>query len=88
VGIVGFFALLIIGRFFGQLATTHAALLFFGLLLCWLPELPRGLARIVLVAVPVTVALTLAQQKFAEDSARTSPGSQEPSVQDYLNFGK
>jgi hypothetical protein len=88
VGIVGLFALLVMGRFFGQLTTSNAALLFFALLLCWLPELPRGLARVVLVAVPVAVALTLAQQKFVEDSGRPSSGSQEPSIQDYLNFGK
>ncbi|HLJ96042.1 MAG TPA: hypothetical protein VKU02_22900 [Gemmataceae bacterium] len=87
-GIVGLFALLVIGRFFGQLATAHGALLFFGLLLCWLPELPRGLARVVLVTVPVAVALALAQHKFAEDSGRTSSGAPEPSIQDYLDFGK
>jgi len=97
VAVVGLFALLVMGRFFGQLATGHAALLFLGLLLCWLPELPyvrrlgprlRGFARVVLVAVPVAVALTLAQQKFVEESSRTSPGAQEPSIQDYMNFGK
>ena len=96
-GVVGLFALLVIGHFFGQLATNHAVLLFFGTLLCWLPELPylrrlrprwRGLVRIVLVAVPVAVAVTLAQQKFVADSNRTAPGSQEPSLQDYLNFEK
>src|SRR5262249_27371713 len=96
-GVVGLFALLVIGRFFGQLATGHAALLFFGLLLCWLPEMPyvrrlgprlRGLLRVVLVAVPVIIALTLAQQKHLKDSARTSPGSEEPSIQDYMDFGK
>jgi hypothetical protein len=97
VAVVGLFALLVMGRFFGQLATGYAALLFFGLLLCWLPELPyvrrlgprlRGLARVALMAVPVAVALTLAQQKFVEESSRTSPGAQEPSIQDYMNFGK
>jgi hypothetical protein len=96
-GVVGLFALLVVGRFFGQLATGYAALVFFGLSLAWLPELPflrrvgprlRGVARVVLVAIPVVVALTLAQQKFARDSARTSPGSKDPSIQDYLDFGK
>jgi hypothetical protein len=85
------------GRFFGELTTVNAGLLFFGLLLCWLPELPyvrrlgprlRGLLRIVLVAVPVAVALALAQQKFAADSGESAPGSKEPSIQDYMDFSK
>jgi hypothetical protein len=48
----------------------------------------RAFAGVVLTAVPVAVALALAQQKFVEDSARTSPGSEEPSLEDYMNFGK
>jgi hypothetical protein len=97
VGIVGLFALLVIGCFFGKLTPTHAALLFFGPLLCWLPELPyvrrlrpwlRGLAGVILTAVPVAVTLVLAQQQFIKDSAQISPSSPEPSVQDYLDFGK
>jgi len=96
-GVVGLFAVLVIGRFFGQLTTVNAALLFFGLLLCWLPEAPyirragpqlRGIARVVLTAVPLGVALTLALQKSAADSARTSPDSNEGSFQDYMDFGK
>jgi hypothetical protein len=96
-GIVGLYALLIMGHFFGQLAVAHAALLFVGTLLCWIPELPylrrlgprlRGLIRVLFVAVPVAVALALAQQKFVSDSIRTSPGSPEPSIQDYMDFGK
>src|SRR5262249_10274173 len=95
-GVVGLFALLVIGRFFGQLTTGHAALLFAAPLLCWLPELPsirrlrpwlRGLAQVVLVAVPVAVAGAQAQQKFAEAS-RPSPDSKEPSIQDYMDFGR
>ena len=39
-------------------------------------------------AVPLGVALTLALQKSAADSARTAPGSNEGSFQDYLDFGK
>lgn len=96
-GVVGLFALLVIGRFFGQLTVGNAILLFFGPLLCWLLELPyvarlgprlRGLLRVGLSVVPVIVALTLAQQKFIGDSIRTSPGSKEPSIQDYMDFGK
>jgi hypothetical protein len=96
-GVVGLFALLVVGRFFGELTTGNAALLFLAPLLCWLPELPRlsrmgslprGLGRVVLTAVPVAIALLLAQQKFVADSAQSSPGSKEISVQDYLDFGK
>jgi hypothetical protein len=96
VGTVGLFGLLVIGRFFGQLTTTHAALLFAAPLLAWLPELPyvcrlgprlRGAARVALVAVPLAVAVAQAQQKFAEES-RTSPAANEPSLEDYMDFGK
>ena len=96
-GVVGLFAVIVIGRFFEELTWTNAALLLFAPLLCWLPELPllhrmkprlRALAGVVLTAVPVAIALALAQQKFVEDSARTSPGSEEPSLEDYMNFGK
>jgi hypothetical protein len=97
VGIVGLFSLLVMGRFFGELAATNGVLLFFGLLVCWFPELPyirrlgprlRGGVRVVLTAVPVVVALLLAQQKFVADSAQNSPVSREPSIEDYMNFGK
>jgi hypothetical protein len=96
-GVVGLFALLVIGHFFGRLATAHAALLFLGPLLCWLPELPyvrqvgprlRSLAALSLAAVPVVVALMLAQQKFVADSTQSSPGTPEPSLQDYMDYGK
>ena len=95
--VVGLFAVLIMGRFFGELTWTNAALLFFAPLLCWLGELPplhrlkpglRAVAGIALAAAPVLIALALAQQKFVEDSAKTSPGSEEPSLEDYMNFGK
>lgn len=96
-GIVGLFALLVIGRFFGQLAWSHAALLFSAPLLGWLPELPyvrrmgplfRGFGRVALTTVPVVVALILAQQKFVVDSEQNSAETPEPSVQDYLDYGK
>ena len=43
--IVSLFSLVIMGRFFGHLTTTHALLLFLAPLLCWLPALsaPRRL---------------------------------------------
>jgi hypothetical protein len=89
--IVGLFALLVMGRFFGELTTLNAVLLFFGPLLCWLSQWKyvygmrpwlRSLVVLLLAAIPVAIALTLAQQKFISDSAGTSPGSQEPSIQD------
>lgn len=98
VGIVGLFALLAAGRFFGSLPKLPAVLLFLAPLLCWLPELPqrlRGLARLGLAGVPVLIALILVVQNFIRDSgldkpAPKGPGSEviEPSAEDYLNFGK
>ncbi len=97
-GTVGLFAVLLIGRFFGQLTTAHAALLGLAPLLAWLPELPyaralpsrlRGLARVAVVLLPLALALTQARARFLEDSRRpTSPGTAEPSLEDYMNFGK
>jgi hypothetical protein len=40
------------------------------------------------MAAPVVAALALAQQQFVKDSTRTSPGSKEPTLQDYMDFGK
>jgi hypothetical protein len=98
VGTVGLYALLIVGRFFGELTTGNALLLFLAPLLCWVPELPylrrvgprlRGVARLALVLVPVSLALALAQHRFEKDSAAPSPGgAEEPTLQDYLDFGK
>ncbi len=97
VGIVGLFALLVIGHFFGDLTTLHASLIFFSLLLCWVPELPplralrpslRGLARIVLAAAPIFVALALAQQEFIRQSQQHAPNGEEAAPEDYENFYK
>ena len=97
VGVVGLFGLLVMGRLFGQLTTANAALLVFAPLLSWLPEAPlgrrlgtrlRAATRVILTAVPVIAALVLAQQKFVEESASSSAGSREPSIQDYMDFGK
>jgi hypothetical protein len=97
IAVVGLFALLVIGRFFGELTTINAIALFLAPLLCWLPELPlirrlgvrqRSLVRVVLVAVPVAIVLSLAQQKFKEAAAGPSTGSEEGSIDDYRNYGK
>ena len=98
VPIVGLFSLLVIGRFFGDLTTAHATLLVFAPLLAWIPELnyprpipswARGLMRLILVGSLVSTVLVHAQRKFAQDfQAPSAPGSKEPSVDDYMNFGK
>jgi hypothetical protein len=90
-GVVGLFALLIMGCFSGELSPGLAALLFFGPLVGWATEAPprfRGLVRVALVALPVALALALAQQKFEADSKTDASGSQEPTAQDYNDFGK
>jgi hypothetical protein len=93
VGVVGLFGLLVAGRLFAGLTDLNAALLFAAPLLGWLPELLRGRPRVraalglAVVAVPVLVAVLLAQQKFAADSARPASGV-EGSLDDYMNFGK
>jgi hypothetical protein len=93
VGVVGLFALLLIGRLFAALTDLNAALLFVAPLLAWVPEpLPsrirgRAIMRLALAAVPVVVALLLAQQKFAADSAGPESGP-AGSIDVYRNFGK
>src|SRR5262245_29702924 len=96
-GVVGLFSYLVIGRLFAELTTTNAALLFFAPLLCWLLELPlvrrlpvwlRSTLGILLTVVPVSIALFLAQQKFAADSVKSAPDSGDLSPEDYMNFGK
>jgi hypothetical protein len=92
VGVTGLFALLIVGRLFAGLTDLNAALLFFAPLLAWLPELlplriyARAALRLGLVAVPVVVAIVLAQQRFAADSAQSE--SDIEGAIDYTNFGK
>jgi hypothetical protein len=97
VGIVGLFGLIVIGWFFGELHADLACLVFFAPLLAWLPELPyavrlsgkvRAFARVVLTVVPVAVALALAVRNFSREATQGSPSSAEPSIQDYMDFGK
>ena len=98
VPIIGLFSLLVIGRFFGELTSAHAVLLFCAPLLGWLPELPyvrrlpswtRGVARVILVGAVVSAVVILAQRKSDHDfQSPSGAGTDEPSVQDYMNFGK
>jgi hypothetical protein len=93
IGIVTLFGLLVIGRLFASLTNLNAALLFAAPLFGWAaeairsrPRLRAGL-RLGLAALPVVVALVLAQQKFAADSQQ-SGSSSEGSLDDYMSFGK
>ncbi|HEV8061640.1 MAG TPA: hypothetical protein VGP68_17295 [Gemmataceae bacterium] len=97
VAVVGLFSLLAIARLFAGLTTQNALVLLMAPLLAWGPELPRarqlgprlrGGLRVALTAIPVIVTLWLAQQKFAADSTGPAAGSGEPSLSDYLDFGK
>ncbi len=98
VGLVVLFSLLVIGRFFGDLSSAHAVLLFCAPLVGWLPELPyvrrlpawaRGLARVILAAVLVSAVVLDAQRRFVENSQSASPAEPgEASMQDYMDFGK
>ena len=73
IGVVAFFGLLFIGRFFGQLSTARALALFLAPLLCWTTELPAlrcqpawrvAVLRLVLVGVPLVAVLVLAKRDF------------------------
>lgn len=91
------FGLLVVGRLFAGLTTANAALLLAAPLAAWIPELwplarlggrTRTALRMTLAAVPIVVALVLAQQKFAADSAgpAESAGTGEASLNDYLSY--
>jgi hypothetical protein len=93
VGLASLFGLLIIGRLFAGLTTFNAVLLFAAPLLGWgaqalssRPLLRSGL-RLGLAALPVVVALVLAQQKFVSDYHQPESAS-EGSIDDYMSFGK
>jgi hypothetical protein len=98
VAIIGLFSLLLIGRFFGELTTIHAILLFCAPVLGWLSELPylrrlppwvRGLARVLLVVVLACAVVVHAAVRFAANSEpSTEPGSEQPSIQDYMDSGR
>jgi len=97
VAVVLLYAILVVGRFFGELSTLNAGLLFAAPLLGWLPELPyvqrmgpwlRGVLRLGFTVAVIALVVVLAQKKFSEESTRNSPGSYEPTIEDYMNFGK
>ena len=93
VGVVGLFALLVSGSYFSDLVFLNAALLFFAPLVCWLPEMPPKLraigVRVALAAIPIALAVLLAQQKFAATMDQITPGTDDPSTRDYSKeYGK
>jgi hypothetical protein len=96
IGIVLLFGVLLIGRFFGELSDQNAVLLLLAPLLAWLPELPpgkhlrpwaRGIASIILVALPMAYALNQARQPATAPGGPASP-SREPSLEDYQQFSR
>lgn len=86
--VIGIFAVVLIGRFFGSLSTSLAAWLLLTPLLAWTVELPRlrtlapgwrSATRLACVAVPLVVVVTHAQRNFtAASTARHRPS--EPSA--------
>jgi hypothetical protein len=93
-GIVGLFAALVSGHFFGSLTIANGVLLFAAPLLSCVPlPLPRTWPRLravlstALVAIPLALALASASQKPAADTAAAGE-SGEPSVDDYANYGR
>ena len=96
VGIVGLFALLVVGRFFGELTTLHAVLLFVAPIAYWVADMPkirtfkswrRALVQLIVVCLPLAFVVVQAQQKFAADSKRTNAAG-DASADEYLNYGK
>lgn len=98
IAVVSLFALLVTGRFFGHLSTTNAMLLLGAPLLAWCAEIPwlrrkssfaQGMVRVIVPTIPVAISLIVAQRQFVVDSAAKTPTeANEPSADDYLNFGK
>jgi len=86
IGLVGAFCLLLLGRFFGNLSTEAAVIVFLAPALCWLPELPprlHTLRRLAMVGIPVLIVVILARQKFDEDSLKNAPKTKGSPSHDY-----
>jgi hypothetical protein len=78
VTLVGLFGLLFIGTFFGRLSMTSALTILLAPLLCWATAVPKlrdqkpwvvGSVRLLLVAMPLAVVLTLAKRNFDRHTA-------------------
>jgi hypothetical protein len=81
--VVGIFAVVLMGRFFGALSTGLSAVLLLAPLLAWVVELPRlrkfspswrAVGRWTCVTIPLLVVLVIAERKFtAAFAARSRP---------------
>jgi hypothetical protein len=78
IGVVGLFGVLFIGRFFGRLSTVFALTMLLAPLLCWATETSLlryrkpwlvGSIRLLLVAIPLLIVLTMAKRDFDRDMA-------------------
>jgi hypothetical protein len=96
VAIVGLYSLLVVGRYFGELSSAHAILLFVCPVLAWLPELPglrrlprwvRECSRVVVVALAASAIVFDAGRKVFENPA-PAPSTDEPTAEDHSNFGR
>jgi hypothetical protein len=91
--VIGIFALLLLGRFFGNLPTRLAACLLLAPLLAWIVELPRlrrltprwqDAGRLSCVAVPLIIVVILAQRTFTAASMAHSGSSETSAIRDQL----
>jgi hypothetical protein len=94
--IVALYSLLVVGRFFGELGSTDAALLFASPLLGWLPELPglgrlprwaRNLSRLLLVGILVSAVVFDTARNLSDKPAADSGLGESPADYD-TNFGR
>ena len=78
IGLIGLFSLLCIGRFFGQLSSPTAIVIFLSPLLCWISEIPKlrpnapwqiGAIRLIAVAIPLAAVLVIAKRDFDQKMA-------------------
>lgn len=75
IGLVSLFGLLWIGRFFGQLTSADALVMFFAPTLCWITELPplrhksaavKSIICLAAVMIPLAILLANAKREFDE----------------------
>ena len=92
-GVIGVFAVVLMGRFFGALSTDLAACLLLAPLLAWTVELPwlrklspgrRGAGRLACVAIPLAIVVVIAQRKFTTASTARSRASDPSAIRDRI----
>ncbi len=91
--VIGIFAVVVLGRFFGTLSTSLAACLLLAPLLAWIVELPwlrrlspswRSAGRVACVAIPLIVVVIVAQRKFTAASTARSRTSEPGAIRDLI----